>query len=194
MIGVAVFALSGALVAREKELDLFGGIVLAFVTAVGGGTFRDLVLDVPVFWIRDSNYILITIGAAIAALLVVRSSRLHFPRRTLLVADACGLALFAVLGTQKAMNQDVAVATAVLMGILTGVGGGMLRDVMAQKVPLVLRSELYATVAAVGAISYVLLSFLPLPSLLQTVVSILIALIIRLGAIKWKWSLPVYPR
>ncbi|MEL6823281.1 MAG: trimeric intracellular cation channel family protein [Calditrichota bacterium] len=194
MIGVAVFALSGALVAREKELDLFGGIVMAFVTAVGGGTFRDLVLDVPVFWIDDSNYILIAVGAAIAALLVVRSSKYHFPRRTLLVADAAGLALFAVLGTQKAMGQEVAIATAILMGILTGVGGGMIRDVMAQKVPLVLRSELYATVAAIGAGSYVILSFLPLPYLVQTILSIVIALVIRIGAIKWKWSLPVYPR
>ena len=194
MIGVAVFALSGALVAREKELDLFGGIVMAFVTAVGGGTFRDLVLDVPVFWIDDSNYILIAVGAAIAALLVVRSSKYHFPRRTLLVDDAAGLALFAVLGTQKAMGQEVAIATAILMGILTGIGGGMIRDVMAQKVPLVLRSELYATVAAIGAGSYVILSFLPLPYLVQTILSIVIALVIRIGAIKWKWSLPVYPR
>lgn len=191
---MAVFALSGALVAREKELDLFGGIVMAFVTAVGGGTFRDLVLDVPVFWIDDSNYILIAVGAAISTLLIVRSSKYHFPRRTLLVADAAGLALFAVLGTQKAMGQEVAIATAILMGILTGVGGGMIRDVMAQKVPLVLRSELYATVAAIGAGSYVILSFLPLPYLVQTILSIAIALIIRIGAIKWKWSLPVYPR
>jgi len=167
---------------------------MAFVTAVGGGTFRDLVLDVPVFWIDDSNYILIAVGAAIAALLVVRSSKYHFPRRTLLVADAAGLALFAVLGTQKAMGQDVAIATAILMGILTGVGGGMIRDVMAQKVPLVLRSELYATVAAIGAGSYVILSLLPLPYLVQTILSIAIALVIRIGAIKWKWSLPVYPR
>lgn len=191
--GVAVFAISGALVAREKKMDIFGGIVLALVTAVGGGTFRDLVLGMPhVFWVDDPAYVLVAAGAALVTFVVVRFR--EFPRRTLLIADAFGLALFAVMGAQKALAQEVSGIIAVVLGVLTGVGGGLFRDVLAGEVPLILRKEIYATAAFLGAILYVGLSALMIEEYLAMGLSILPALALRLVAIKWRWALPQYYR
>ena len=163
LFGVFVFAVSGALVAARKQLDWLGALVLAAVTAVGGGTLRDLLLARhPLVWFSDAHYLL-TIALAVAATWVWGRQR-PVPKRALLVADAAGLSLFTVVGTQVALTQGQGAVIAVLLGITTGAAGGAIRDVLCAEVPLVLRQEIYATAAAAGGLLFVLLTGLGLPA------------------------------
>ena len=155
MFGVAVFAVSGALTAGRKSLDPFGVIVIAVITAIGGGTIRDLLLDNrPIFWIADPAYLVVILAAALATLVYARFRRP--PRGSLLVADAFGLALFTVTGAQTAETAEVSGLIVILMGTITGVAGGILRDVLCAEIPLILRREIYATASIAGASVYVL--------------------------------------
>src|SRR5476651_2311283 len=127
--GVAVAAITGALAARGKRVDLFGVLVLALVTAFGGGTIRDLVLgDRPIFWVRDGSFVITATAAAFVTFFIARIREI--PRNVLLVADACALAFFTMLGAEKALAFNVAPHIAVAMGVITGVAGGMCRDVL----------------------------------------------------------------
>lgn len=191
LFGVAVFAISGALVAGRKQMDLFGVLVLAIVTGIGGGTLRDLVLGTtPVFWINQPVYILVAAGAALGT--VGTRHFIPLPRGVLLVADAIGLAFFCVLGAAKAVQAGAGPTIPMLMGVMTGVVGGVIRDLLAGEVPLILRRDLYATVAVVGAGSYELLTALGAPQAVAVWVGMLAALGLRLGAIRWHWGLPVF--
>lgn len=191
LFGVAVFAISGALVAGRKQMDLFGVIVLAIVTGIGGGTLRDLVLgSTPVFWINQPIYILVAAGAALGTVGTRRFIPLR--RNVLLVADAIGLAFFCVLGAAKAVQAGAGPTIPMLMGVMTGVVGGVIRDLLAGEVPLILRHDLYATVAVVGAGLFELLIALGAPTPVAVWVGMLTALGLRLGAIKWHWGLPVF--
>src|SRR5688572_14071408 len=157
--GVGVAAITGVLAARGKQVDLFGVIVLALVTAFGGGSLRDLLLgDVPVFWIRDPNFLLNATGVAFIAFFAARFH--EFPHAVLLVADAFALALFTMIGAKKALAFGVSPSIAVAMGVITGVVGGIVRDVLTGEIPLVFRREiyLYATAALCGAVVFVLLA------------------------------------
>lgn len=192
LFGTAVFAISGALSAGRKQMDLFGAVVLALVTAVGGGTFRDLVLGrTPVFWVVDVTYVGIAVVAGSAAFIVARYAR--YLVRLLAVADAVGLATFTIIGTRVAMDQGAAPVIAVMMGIMTGVVGGMIRDVLAGEIPLVLRREIYATASLVGAASYVVLAGLWGHSPTIVVCAALATLGIRLIALRWHLTLPLIP-
>ena len=191
--GVAVAAITGVLAARGKKVDLFGVIVLALVTAFGGGSLRDVLLgEVPVFWIRDSDFL---ITASVVALMVFVVARFReVPETVLLVADAFALALFTTIGAKKALAFGVTPSIAVAMGVITGVVGGIIRDVLTGEIPLVFRREiyLYATASLSGAVVLVLLDrWLP-----QLQLSMLLAsattLILRLAAIRWKLGLPVF--
>jgi uncharacterized membrane protein YeiH len=190
---VAVCAITGVLAARGKRLDLFGVVVLALVTAVGGGTLRDVLLDiVPVFWVADPNYILTAIGFALLTFLVARVREL--PGQALLVADAFGLALFTVIGVEKSLAVAAPASVAVVLGVLTGVAGGMLRDVLTGEIPLVFRKEiyLYATASLCGALLFVLLEqWLPAGPQ-NRLLAIALTLGLRLAAIRWKIALPLF--
>jgi uncharacterized membrane protein YeiH len=156
LLGVAVFAVSGALAGVSAGLDLFGVLVLAAITAVGGGTIRDLLLGRhPLFWIKDTRPIHTIIAATALTLVWVRS--LPIPFNALLVADALGLALFALSGAQVAEKAGCRPLVTVLMGTLTGAGGGVLRDLLSAKVPLILRQDIYATAAVAGIVVYLAL-------------------------------------
>ncbi|CUS48320.1 MAG: TRIC family homotrimeric catiion channel [Idiomarinaceae bacterium HL-53] len=189
LAGVAVFAIAGTLLAFRKQMDGFGVIVLASATAIGGGTTRDLILDVPVFWLADPTYFAV-IGAAAVSTIIWLRFRAYIPVNRLLFADALGIAFFTVLGAEKALTMGVHPIIAVMMGTMTAVFGGMLRDVLARDVPMVLKSELYATTCIVGAVLFVLLY--PLHSGAAMVVAMLTTLGLRLGAIRYHWSLPVF--
>jgi uncharacterized membrane protein YeiH len=156
LLGVAVFSVSGALAAGRARLDLLGVLVIAAIAAIGGGTVRDLLLNRhPIFWIRDPTY-LIVVGAA--ALLTVGCARFYpVPRNTLLLADALGLALFALSGAQVAEAAGLPSIIVVLMGTVTGVAGGVIRDVLTGQIPLILRADIYATAAIAGIAVYLLL-------------------------------------
>lgn len=189
--GVAVFAVSGALAAGRKELDLLGVVVIATVTAIGGGTLRDLLLDRhPVFWTARPTYLYVIIGAAL--LTVAYSSRLRPPERSLAVADALGLAVFTISGAQIAEAQAFPGVVVVIMGTLTGVAGGVVRDVLCAEIPMILRpGRIYATAAIAGAVLYLVLQG-PLGRAPAEIAGMLCVAGLRLAAIAWNLSLPAF--
>lgn len=190
---VAVCAITGVLAAKGKRVDLFGIVVLAVVTAVGGGTLRDVLLDIsPVFWVADPNYLLTAVGVALATFLMSRRGR--WPMPILLVADAFGLALFTVIGVEKSLVVEAPRTVAVVLGVLTGVAGGILRDVLTGEIPLVFRKQinLYATAALAGATLYIGLREVQMPQPHLRLMSIGTILLLRLAAIRWKLALPEF--
>lgn len=191
LFGVAVFAITGSLAAGKKRMDLFGVVVLASVTALGGGTLRDLILGAyPVFWVSAPIYLLVAVVTAIVTFFLVRFYSL--PHKLLSVADAFGLAVFTVVGTQKALDLETSAGIAVVMGVMTGVVGGMLRDVFSGEIPLILRREIYATASLCGAITFSGVSIALGNPDLAAFASVGVTLALRLSAIKWKISLPIY--
>ena len=152
LAGVFVFALTGALAANRAKMDIFGHIVMATLPAVGGGTLRDLILDTPVFWINAPIYIWLIIAAA--ALIYTFPPKLGRRMTVLEWADAIGLALFCVLGASKAYALTQNITISVMMAAVTASAGGMIRDVVANEVPLILQKEIYATAALAGGLVY----------------------------------------
>jgi len=191
LFGIVVFALSGALMAGRYKLDPFGVVVLASVTAIGGGTIRDVILDTPVFWITNTIYLYVILITAVLTILIIRRPK-RIPKRFLLIADAFGLALFAVLGTEKALSLGVPVTVAVIMGTITGVAGGMIRDVLCNVIPMILRQEIYATAAILGGSLFALFQHLGWPEDIALITAMLGALTLRLAAIYWQVSLPAF--
>lgn len=190
---VAVCAISGVLAAEGKRMDLFGVIVLALVTAVGGGTIRDLCLGVrPVFWIEQPHQVWTALIAAAVTFVLVRFTRM--PEKMLAIADAFGLALFGIAGTEKALVFGAPGIVAVLLGIVTGVAGGILRDVLRAELPLVFQPDvnLYATAVFVGALVFVLLRLWLPPSESHRYIGMAVILVLRLAAMRWKLRLPAY--
>lgn len=190
LFGVMVFAISGALEAGKKRMDLFGVLILAVVTALGGGTLRDVMLGQhPVSWIRDSAYLTCAI---VSGLFTFIAGRLCvFPKKLLLVADALGMAVFSVLGTQVALAFDKDKIIVVFLGMMSAVMGGLIRDVLANEIPLIFQKEIYATAAIFGSITY--LGLTPwLPEHWVMFLSIMAAFSLRLLAIRFKLSLPVF--
>jgi len=191
LVGVAVFATSGVLAARSRGLDLLGVIVIAAITAIGGGTLRDLLLNrYPIFWITDAHYLLVIIASALLTVGYVRVGPL--PGNALLVADALGLALFALSGAQVAEAAQCPPIIVVLMGTITGVAGGVLRDVITAQVPLILRRDIYATAAIVGVALYLLLQAFGLQRSGAFGVGIVVVVALRLIAIRWGLQLPIF--
>jgi uncharacterized membrane protein YeiH len=196
LIGVAVFAISGALVAGRKRMDMLGVIVLAMATAVGGGTLRDLLLErQPIFWLQNATYVWVIVGAAMATVLFARVAHpsMRVVQGTLLVADALGLALFAISGAQIAERAGMPAVAIVILGTMTGSAGGVIRDVLANEVPLVLRpGELYASAAMAGIVVYLILARLGAPPPLGSLCGMGVVAVVRLAAIWWRLSLPEF--
>ncbi len=193
LFGTAIFALTGLLAAKDRQLDWYGGIVLAMVTAIGGGTFRDMALGrTPVFWMMDETYFWVILITCVVATPLV--SRITAPGRWLVWSDAFGLSLFNVIGCQVALSAGMSPLIAVFLGMATGTFGGMIRDLLVNEIPLVLRKEIYATAALIGGITYVSLSVFLLPETLPEGVaesaSMAICFVIRVLAINKGWSLP----
>ena len=190
LAGVAVFAATGVLASRDRDLDLLGVIVVATITAIGGGTLRDVLLDRnPIFWIADTTYLLVIIGAAVLTIVYLRVR--PEPGATLLVADALGLGLFAISGARLAENDGMEPLIVVLMGTMTGVTGGVLRDVITARVPLILRQDIYATAAILGIVSYLGLQAAGLGRAPSAITGMLVVVLLRLAAIRWGLHLPV---
>jgi uncharacterized membrane protein YeiH len=186
-----VFAISGVLTAGRKRLDWLGVSVIAVVTAIGGGTLRDLLLDRhPIFWIADPTYLGVILAATAGTLFYVRFS---IPNaRALLIADALGLAFFTIGGVQIAEQSGLRPLLAILMGAITGVAGGMMRDVLCAEIPLILRrGQLYATATIVGAALYLLGEREGLTRDAAQLVGMGTIVIVRFAAILWRLELPV---
>lgn len=186
-VGVLVFAVSGGIVAVRSKMDPLGVLVLSFLPALGGGTLRDLILDAPIFWLTDGTALLmVLIGAVLAWLFTTRLERFKLIRW----ADAIGLALFAVAGTAKAIDLGHSVTIAVIMGGVTASAGGLLRDIVANREPLLLKQDIYATAALLGGLGYALSFKAGLSFELATLIGFSLALALRACAIRFGWSLP----
>jgi uncharacterized membrane protein YeiH len=191
--GIAVSAISGVLAARGKRIDLFGVLVLALVTAFGGGTVRDLLVgDFPVVWLRSPEFLLNATSVALLTFFTVRMWNL--PHNILLIADAFALALFSMLGAQKGIALGFSAPVTVLLGVVTGVAGGIVRDVLTGEVPLVFQPEihLYATAALAGAAAFVILVRLGLDEPIATPLGLAMVLGLRLLGIRWRLTLPLF--
>ena len=189
--GVGVYAVSGALAAGRKKLDLIGVMVIASVTAIGGGTLRDLLLDRhPVFWIARPAYLYVIVVAAFAT--VIYASRFRPPDRLLQIADALGLALFTISGAQIAEERGLPAVVVILMGTLTGVAGGVIRDVLSAEIPTILRKgQIYATAAIVGSAIYLALQSV-MPQATAALAAMAAIALLRIAAIVWDLTLPVF--
>ncbi len=189
-LAVAVSAAAGVLEAGKKRFDLFGMLLIAFAAALGGGSLRDLLLDCPVFWVTDQTYLLVTLGAGLATFFAARWVRL--PPNLFLIPDAAGLALFTVAGTNVALAVNMPWLVASFMGVITGVMGGVLRDVLCNEEPLVFRGTLYATVAWLGALLLILaIGYGAEPGVAAIAAGVLI-FAARLIAIRWDIGLPTF--
>jgi uncharacterized membrane protein YeiH len=190
MLGVAVFAISGALAAGRKSLDLVGVVVIATVTAIGGGTLRDLLLDRQPFWLADPVYLYVIFAAAL--LTVVWSRRWPPPERALMVADALGLALFTIGGAGIAERAHLPAIVVVIMGTMTGVAGGVFRDVLTAEIPLIMRrGRMYATAAVLGVAVYLALQ-LVLDRTVAALLGMAFIAALRFAAILWDLTIPVF--
>ena len=187
--GIAVFAISGALVAAEKRQDFFTFVFFAVVTGIGGGTLRDLLIGAPVFWVRTNATLLICIGAA---LLVWFVSWHRFAGRALLWFDAAGMAAYAAYGSAKALGHGVAPVPAFAMGVLTSCLGGIIRDVLAGEPSVLMRRELYVTPAALSSGLFVGLRLADLGVWPAAATAIVAGFVLRGLAIARGWSLPAY--
>ena len=187
--GIAVFAISGALVAAEKRVDFVTFIFFAVATGVGGGTLRDLLIGAPVFWVHTNGTLLICIAAA---LVVWVASHRRFAGKALLWFDAAGMAAYAAYGAAKALGYGVSPVPAFVMGVLTACAGGIIRDVLAGEPSVLMRRELYVTPAALSAGLLVALTFAGIGVWLAAAVAIAAGFVLRGGAIVRGWSLPPY--
>ncbi|MCW8086253.1 trimeric intracellular cation channel family protein [Sabulicella glaciei] len=191
LAGIAVFAASGALVASRKQMDVVGFVVIACITGIGGGTLRDLLLGrTPVFWLRAPE--LLGVAAAVAVLVFVAAHRVENRFRALLWADAVGLSLYAVLGAEIALMAGADPWAAVLLGVMTASFGGILRDVICNEVPLLLRREIYLTAAALGAATFVALRLEGVWREPAFVAGALACFLLRAASLLRGWSLPGY--
>ncbi len=187
---VAVNASSGVLEAGRRPFDLFGMVVVALAAALGGGSLRDVLLDRTVFWIADQTYLIAAILAGMATFALVRLVKL--PSKLFLLPDAIGLALFTVSGTQAALSVGAPWLVASLMGVVTGVFGGILRDMLCNEVPLVFTGELYATASWAGALLLVGLMTMGVTAGWAAIAGGSLVLVIRLCAIVFSWKLPIF--
>jgi uncharacterized membrane protein YeiH len=193
LLGVFVFALSGASLAVEKQLDLFGVLVLAAVTALGGGLLRDVLLgDTPPVVLRESRYLLVALAAGVVVLL--GAHRLEHLAAPVRVFDAAGLGLFVATGTAKALHAGLGAVPAITLGCLTGIGGGIARDVLVGVVPVVLRRELYAVPAALGAAVVTIGDGIGAPGAATAAVAAVVVFTIRVLGVWRDWHFPVAGR
>ena len=187
MLGTAVFAMTGVLAIRRQGVDVFGALVLGVVTALGGGTVRDLILDVPIFWLLDFNYVWVAGGAALLTFFLARP--LHRNRQLLLYLDGFGAALFGVLAAGKVLALGHGPAVAVMLGVWTSIGGGIARDVLASRTNLLMSPEIYATPILLGCSVFVLLHGVLAPVPLG-IACVLLTFGLRTAAIYWHWHMP----
>jgi len=191
VLGTFSFAVSGASFAMEKKLDPFGVLILSFVTAIGGGTLRDVMIgNLPVGWLRDETATTIIFTGALGTLLF--DKYLKKLTTTLFLFDALGLGLFTLVGIEKAIQLNFSIGVCIALGTITASFGGVIRDVLLNNVPLVFRKEIYALASIIGGLVYFILKETNLDSDLSTIICILLIFIIRIVAVKFKISLPLF--
>ncbi|HLT80182.1 MAG TPA: trimeric intracellular cation channel family protein [Cyclobacteriaceae bacterium] len=189
MLGTFFFAISGALAVQDHHDDLFGASFTGFVTAIGGGTLRDIMLgSYPLVWIGDSGYLYAILAGIIVAFIFVES--LQRLKRTFLIFDALGISFFTILGVEKALGLGVRPEIAAIMGMFTAIMGGVLRDVLTNETPVLFRKEIYATACLSGAVLYLVLFNLEVGRNINMAASIILIFLVRLMAVKYRLALP----
>jgi uncharacterized membrane protein YeiH len=189
ILGTFAFAISGALVALDKNFDIFGVIIIAFVTAVGGGMLRDILINAhPINWIGDLNY-LYTIFAAVIFTFLVKS-KIAYLSKTMFLFDTIGISVFTLLGLQKGLSYELHPLVAVIMGMISAVFGGVLRDVLTNRVPLIFEKEIYASACLAGGVMYLILNHFKVQENINFIISALVVVIIRVVAVRFSLELP----
>lgn len=190
-IGITAEAMTGALAAGRERMDLFGVIMVAMVTAIGGGSIRDVLLgNYPLIWVRSPIYVLVIIAAAIVTVSIARLMKYFKP--VFLGLDALGLIVFSILGAKIALGMGHGVIIAVVGAVITGVAGGILRDLLCDRIPLVFREELYASIAVIAALLYIGLVFVGVPDQAAVIATLVVGFALRILALKFRWRLPVF--
>lgn len=189
MLGTVAFAISGIRLAAAKRFDWFGAYVVGLITAIGGGTLRDVLLDITVFWMDNWSYMAVT-GLSLAAVIVFQRA-LVGGMRTLFIFDAIGLALFVVVGIQKTLAAGYPMWVAVVMGIITGSFGGVTRDILINEEPLFFRKDIYATACLAGGVAYWLISLTGVSVLVPQISCAIVVIGLRILAVRFDWSLPI---
>jgi uncharacterized membrane protein YeiH len=191
IIAITAEAMTGALAAGRRQMDLFGVIIIACVTALGGGTIRDVVLGhYPLSWVENPKYLAYTVTAALLTILL--APIMHYLRKPFLVLDALGLVAFTLIGCAIALEMNQSVSITVISGMITGVFGGVLRDVLCNEIPLVFRKELYAIVSLLTGIAYVSLLTLNVHADTAIVSCLIGGFLLRLCAIHFGWEMPKF--
>jgi uncharacterized membrane protein YeiH len=189
LLGTFAFAISGIRLASGKHIDWFGAYIIGLVTAIGGGTMRDLLLDVTPFWMLDGKYF-ITTGVALLATLLFKEKIFRWSN-TLLLFDAIGLGLFTIVGISKSLEAGLPFWVCIVMGTITGSVGGVVRDVLLNEVPLLFRKDIYALACVAGGVVYFVCAYFNLGTGLTELIAALTVIIIRLVALKFHLHLPV---
>lgn len=191
ILGTIAFAMSGSFAAMQKRLDPFGVLIIAFITSVGGGTIRDLLLDVPVFWMHDMLICAVIIVSAVFSM-IFKSIEKKF-KVTMFLFDSFGLGLFTIIGIQKGMNADLHPLMCLTLGTITGCFGGISRDILLNRIPLIFRKEIYATACIVGGgIFLLLVKYTTLSFTFVQIFTILLIVAIRTFAVKYHWQIPKF--
>ena len=189
ILGTFAFAISGALVALDKKFDIFGVIIIAFVTAVGGGMLRDVLINAhPINWIGDLNYLYIIFSAVLFTFLF--KSKIAYLSKTMFLFDTIGISVFTLLGLQKGLSYALHPIIAIIMGMISAVFGGVLRDVLTAKIPLIFEKEVYASACLAGGISYLILNYFKVDENINFIVSAIVIASIRAVAVKFHLELP----
>ena len=189
ILGTFAFAVSGAFSAMERKLDLFGALIISFVTAIGGGTLRDMLLgNTPVAWLENKTIITVILLSALAAIFF--GSYLRQMTKTLFTFDAFGLGLFTIIGIEKGLEHNLGAGVCIALGTVTGCFGGVTRDVLLNNVPLIFKKEIYASSCIAGGIIYFLLLEAKIESRTVTIICISVIVLIRILAVRYRWSIP----
>ncbi len=191
ILGTAAFAISGTLVAINKRMDPFGVLIIAFVTAVGGGTLRDVLIGrTPVGWMQDLNYVYTILIATVFAVLIRK--KIAYLSKSLFLFDTIGLGIFTIIGTELGIQNDLHPLICIALGTMTATFGGVIRDILCNEIPIVFRREIYASACIIGAIAFILLYKVNAPTNLNYIATTLIVISVRLIAVRFKLSLPTF--
>lgn len=188
ILGTIAFAISGVLAAMNKRLDPFGILIIAFVTAVGGGTLRDILIEAPIAWMRNLTYVYVIFVTTVLA--VIFRKRLNHIRRSLFLFDTIGIALYTIVGVEKGIVAGFSPVICVALGTMTACFGGVIRDILCNEIPIIFRKEIYATACILGGSAYFLLQYTPISETFVVIISGAIVFIVRLLAVYFNLSLP----
>ncbi len=189
VLGTIAFAISGVLIAMDKRLDFFGVMIIGFVTAIGGGTLRDLLIgNTPVLWMRDANYMIIISATVVLAILFAK--HLKYLRKSLFLFDTIGIGLYTTVGIEKGLDAGLLPIICIALGTITASFGGVIRDILCNEIPVIFRKEIYATACILGGVAFFLFRLLPVVDVYANIAAIVVVILVRLIAVRFKISLP----